>query len=86
MIQERRDFNEENEQSEKDTVNTGSDLPTGDGTVSDEDVHKITDDRSGEPTGKDHSTENYEESEPSDGVGVIQNASDTSSAVAHLKD
>lgn len=82
MIQEKRDKNEVNE---KDTLETGSDLPKGDGTVSDEDVHKITDDASDKPTGQDHSTENYEESEPRDGVGAVQRSSDTSSDIANIK-
>jgi len=71
----------------KDTTDTGSDIPGGDGTVSDEDVNAIdagNDD--GKPIGQDHSLENYEDSEPTSGVGAIQNSSDTTSDVAHIED
>ena len=77
---------EENRRNEKDTIKTGSDLPNADGTISDEDVSKITNDGSGKPTGQDHSTENYEESEPRDGVGAVQDYSDTESDIAHFKE
>ena len=77
---------EENRRNEKDTIDTGSDLPNADGNVADEEVNQITDDGSDKPTGQDHSTENYEESEPRDGVGAIQNSSDTESDIAHFKD
>lgn len=77
---------EENRRNEKDTIDTGSDLPNADGNVADEDVNKITDDGSNKPTGQDHSTEDYEESEPKDGVGAIQNSSDTESDIAHIKE
>jgi hypothetical protein len=76
---------EENRRNEKDTIKTGSDLPNADGNVSDEDVNKITEDGSDKPTGQDHSTENYGETMPRDGVGAIQNHSDTESDVAHIK-
>lgn len=77
---------EENRRNEKDTINTGSDLPNADGNVSDEDINKITDDGSDKPTGQDHSTENYEDSEPRDGVGAIQDYSDTESDIVHIKE
>lgn len=54
----------------KNTTQTGSDAPSGDGTVSDEDVNAI-DDNSGSPPaagGQDHSTENYEQSKPDGGL------------------
>ncbi len=35
-------------------------------------------------TGQDHSLENYEDSEPTGGIGAIQDYSDTSSGVAHI--
>ena len=77
---------EENRRNEKDTIKTGSDLPNADGMVSDEDLNKITDDGTGKTTGQDHSTENYEESEPTEGVGAVQHNSDTTSDIAHFKD
>ena len=73
---------------EKD-LNTGRNLPDGDGTVSDEQVHAV--ERGGVnagegKTGQDHSLENYEESEPTEGVGSFQNHSDTASDIAHIED
>jgi hypothetical protein len=77
---------EENRRNEKDTIKTGSDLPNADGNVADEDLNKITEDGSDKPTGQDHSTENYGETMPRDGVGAVQNHSDTESDVAHIKE
>jgi hypothetical protein len=73
---------------EKD-LNSGSNLPDGDGTVTDEQVHAV--EKGGvnavrSKTGQDHSLENYEESEPTDGVGAVQNYSDTGSDIAHIKE
>jgi len=69
-------------------LNTGRDLPDGDGTVSDEQVHALDGGLNAKkgPTGQDHSLENYEDSEPDDGVGGIQSASDTGSDIAHIED
>ncbi len=73
--------------SAKDTTATGSDIPGGDGTVSDEDVNAIdADNDDGKPIGQDHSLENYEDSMPTSGVGAIQSSSDTSSDIAHIAD
>lgn len=72
--------------TEKNTTATGRDLPDGDGTISDEDVNAIDDDRSGKPIGQDHSLENYEDSMPTGGVGAIQNSSDTSTDIVHFAD
>lgn len=73
---------------EKD-INSGSNLPDGDGTVSDEQVESVkrggVNAREGE-TGQDHSLENYGESEPTDGVGGVQDHSDTTSDIAHIKE
>ena len=77
---------EENRRNEKDTIETGSDLPNADGMVSDEDLNKISDDGSDKPTGQDHSTENYAETMPDHGVGAIQDNSDTESDIAHFKE
>lgn len=68
----------------KNTTMTGSDIPGGDGTISDEDFNAIDtkkgDDR---PIGQDHSLENYSDSEPTVGVGAIQDYSDTSTDIYH---
>jgi len=73
---------------EKD-LDTGRNLPDGDGTVSDEQVKAV--ERGGVnakkgKTGQDHSLENYEASEPTEGVGSVQNHSDTGSDIAHIKE
>ncbi len=67
----------------KNTTDTGSDIPGGDGTISDEDMHAISGGRKNQKIGQDHSLENYEDSEPTSGVGAIQDYSDTSSDIAH---
>lgn len=74
-------------QETKDTIETGSNLPDSDGTISDEDINAI-DDGCGKsaPTGQDHSTENRENQIPDSGVGAVQNASDTTSDVARIED
>ncbi len=61
---------------------TGLDLPISDGQVSDDDVEAIDTDRKGEG-GQDHSLDNYAENTPSEGVGAIQDRSDTSSDIYH---
>ena len=73
---------------EKETTETGSNIPGGDGTVSDEDVNAISDANSKKrkKTGQDHSLEDHEKSEPSGGVGSIQDYSDTTSDIAHIKE
>ena len=38
------------------------------------------------PIGQDHSLENYEDSEPTSGIGAIQDYSDRSSEIAHIED
>ena len=70
----------------KDTTKTGSDIPGGDGTVSDEDMNAIDDSGRNKKTGQDHSTENREDIMPTSGVGAIQNSSDTTSDIAHIED
>jgi hypothetical protein len=77
MAQERREEHE----------HVGKDIPGGDGTVSDEQVNAI-DDKTGEDaaTGRDHSTENHELTEPESGVGAFQDREDTSSDVARIED
>ena len=69
----------------KNTTDTGSDIPGGDGTISDEDMHSIGGGKSGKG-GQDHSLENYEDSEPTSGIGAIQDYSDRSSEIAHIED
>jgi hypothetical protein len=68
---------------------SGRDIPGGSGMVSDEDIHSIDDKINadpGEPQGRDHSTENYEKSMPTSGVGAIQDNSDTTSDVTRIDD
>lgn len=77
---------QENNTAKKDEELTGSDIPGGDGTVSDEDVNAINDDGDDKPTGQDHSLEDYEKSEPESGVGAFQDQSDTTSDIAHIED
>ena len=76
----------EETERKKDEELTGRDLPNASGEVSDEDVNAITDDRRGQKTGQDHSTENYGETIPESGVGAIQDNSDTTSDVVRLPD
>lgn len=77
---------QENTEPKKDEELTGRDLPNGDGTISDEDIQAITGENDDRPTGQDHSTENRENQQPTEGVGAIQNQSDTGSDVAHIED
>ena len=81
-----QDKNDTYRTDEKETIDTGSNLPHGDGTISDEDVNRIDDDRSGKPIGQDHSLENYEDSMPTSGVGAFQSSSDTTSDMAQIAD
>ena len=78
---------QENNNDEKVTTATGSDLPNATGELSDEDINAI-DDGCGRnvPTGQDHSTENRGDSMPDSGVGAVQNSSDTTSDVARIDD
>lgn len=73
--------------SEKD-LQSGSDIPGGDGKVSDEDVNDITGGKSDEQKkiGQDHSLENYAETMPTGGVGGVQDSSDTTSDIARIKE
>jgi len=73
---------------EKD-LDSGSDLPGGDGTVADEQAAAV--ERGGVNakrgvTGQDHSLEDYGESLPESGVGAAQDHSDTTADVAHIED
>ncbi|MEJ7622848.1 MAG: hypothetical protein WKF34_02540 [Pyrinomonadaceae bacterium] len=74
------------EERKQDDHITGSDLPKGDGGVGDEQVNAIDDDRKGKPTGQDHSAETDDRREPADGVGGVQDSSDTTSDVARISD
>lgn len=64
----------------------GQQEPRGSGEVSDEDMQKISGENDDRKTGQDHSLENYEDSEPSGGVGGVQDYSDTSSDIAHIEE
>lgn len=73
--------------SAREDLESGRDIPGGDGFVADEDINSINDEnRDGKPTGQDHSTENYGETMPTGGVGGVQNHSDTTSDIAHIED
>ena len=84
MAQEKDDvFNDD----PKNTTDTGSDIPGGDGTVSDEDVNAIDPNNDdGKPIGQDHSLENYEDSMPREGVGAIQDANLIKQNIARIAD
>ena len=72
---------------EKSTTDTGSDIPGGDGTISDEDMHHISGGKKGAKTGQDHSTENRENQMPTSGVGAFQDSSQQiTSGIAHVED
>lgn len=90
MAQENKDSNSRDVfNTDQKDLDSGSNLPGGDGTVSDEQVHAVehggVNAKKGK-TGQDHSLENYEDSMPTDGVGAVQNASDTTTDVAHIKE
>jgi hypothetical protein len=80
-----QDKNDTYRTDEKSTTDTGSDIPGGDGTVSDEDVNAISGGKKGAKTGQDHSTENRENMMPTGGVGAVQDSSDTTSDVARIE-
>lgn len=80
MQQDRNLYNEETHRAaertyDRDDNQTGSDLPSGDGGVGDEQVNAIGRDDSDRPTGQDHSTEDHERESPTDGVGAVQDSS-----------
>ncbi|HEY8563823.1 MAG TPA: hypothetical protein VIL74_25815 [Pyrinomonadaceae bacterium] len=88
QIKERSDTRDVFNTDEKD-LDQGSHLPHGDGTVAPEQLHAV--ERGGVnakegPTGQDHSLENYEDSEPTGGVGGVQDYSDTGSDIAHIEE
>lgn len=70
----------------KNTTATGSSEARGDGTVSDEDMDAISGGKKHRKTGQDHSLENYEDSEPTSGVGAFQDSSLIKENVAHIAD
>lgn len=71
---------------EKNTAGGGTDLPDADGSVSDEDVQAIDGENQDRPTGQDHSTEDVEDREPTEGVGAIQDNSLIRDDVAHIEE
>ena len=81
-----QDKNDAYKTDTKDTTDTGSDIPGGDGTISDEDMHAISGGKKGQKTGQDYSTENRENMLPTSGVGAIQDSSDTSTDIYHAGD
>lgn len=81
-----QDKNDTYRTDEKETTETGSNIPGGDGTVSDEDVKAIDGRKASKRTekGKDHSLEDHEKTMPTSGVGAVQNSSDTTSDIANI--
>ena len=75
-----------NDEPKKDEELTGSDIPGGDGTISDEDMQAITGENDDRPTGQDHSTEHHERQAPTSGVGAIQDENLIREDVAHIED
>ena len=57
--------------------------PKGSGTVSDEDVKKITGSEAGIEGGQDHSTEAREETAGQEGVGAQPDQNDRQTNIAH---
>lgn len=83
MVQEKDEYGHD----AKETTKTGSDLPKGDGTLSDEGFNRLVDDGTGEPTGQDHSTENRENQMPTSGVGAFEDSTQPlTSTVARIED
>ncbi len=77
---------QEDTRRKKDEELTGRDLPDGDGTIGDEQLHAISDETDDKPTGQDHSTEGHRKTEPTSGVGAIQDENDMMSDVARVND
>lgn len=75
---------EQTHERKKDESATGRDIPSGDGTVGDEQVNAIGNEPDNRPIGQDHSTEHHETRDPDHGVGAIQRSSDTTSDNVHL--
>ena len=65
---------------------TGQQEPRGNGFVSDEDIQEISEENEDVLIGQDHSLDNYGESEPTGGVGAVQDHSDTTSGIARIKE
>jgi hypothetical protein len=70
----------------KDESATGRDIPGGDGNVGDEQLDAIGKKHRKAKEGQDHSTEHHEINDPAGGVGAIQDASDTTSDIADIKE
>lgn len=77
---------QENKQRKKDEELTGRDMPDGNGTVGDEQVQAISGQSDNKQTGQDHSTEGHRKTEPTSGVGAIQDENDMTSDVARIED
>jgi hypothetical protein len=91
MQDDRNIYNEETHtaanRSPNDVDNrTGSDRPSGDGDVGQEQVNAIDRDDSNRPIGQDHSTDVDNRREPSEGVGAIQDDSQPASSRANIGD
>jgi hypothetical protein len=65
---------------------TGIELPSGDGDVGQEQVNAVGNEAGG-AGGQDHSTDIDEERrDPTEGVGAVQDSSDTGAGVADISD
>ena len=63
---------------------TGTDQPSGDGGVGDEQVNAISRERSSVEGGQDHSTDLTADRDPTEGVGAIQDANIVGTDIANL--
>lgn len=63
---------------------TGTNLPSGDGDVGDEQVNRLEQDDSDRAGGQDHSTDLSPDREPADGVGGVQDSSLAGTDIANL--
>ena len=69
-----------------DEAATGRDIPTGDGDVGQEQVDAIGQGDSARATGQDHSTDDRESRDPTEGVGAVQDSSLMATDIADISD
>ena len=77
---------EQTNERTKDESLTGRDMPSGDGGVGDEQVNRLNESNSDKPTGQDHSMDNHERTEPTEGVGAIQDSSLMGTDIADISE
>jgi hypothetical protein len=71
---------------ESDESATGRDRPGGDGTVGQEQINAIGEQRSDAPTGQDHSTDREETPNENWGVAAIQDREDRTSGISSVSE